>query len=122
MVRTCNSRGEARRDSSMNIELHIERLVLDGLDVGPRDRRTLHAAIESELSRLLASGGLSSQLLSGGALRSLGAGEIQVTKQISGAQLGNQIAQAVHSGIGAEAASPQAHFSSKAIGPAKTFS
>lgn len=105
----------------MNIELHIERIVLDGLDVKPRDRWTLRAAVESELARLLARGGLSSQLLSGGALRSLSAGEIQVPMQTSGAQLGNQIAQAVHSGIGAEGASPRSQFSSNPIGTSKTF-
>lgn len=102
----------------MNIELHIERIVLDGLDVGPRDRRTLQATIETELVRLLTSGGVSSQLLSGGALRSLSAGEIQVPIRASGAELGNQIAQAVHSGIGAEG---DGQFSSNPNGPSNIF-
>jgi hypothetical protein len=105
----------------MNIELHIERIVLDGLDVGPRDRPTLQATIESELVRLLTSGGVSSQLLSGGALRSLSAGEIQVPIRASGAELGIQIAQAVHSGIGAEGANSRSQFSSNPIGTGKVF-
>jgi len=86
----------------MNIELHIERLILDGLQVEPRDRSPLLAAVQVELTRLLAAGGLRSELLSGGALRSIGAGEIQVTNQIDPLQLGNQIAQAVHGGVGVE--------------------
>ncbi|HBB87631.1 MAG TPA: hypothetical protein DC047_08465 [Blastocatellia bacterium] len=86
----------------MNIELHIERMVLDGLQVAPRDRAHLQAAVENELARLLAAGGLRSELLSGGAMRSLGAGEIQVTNNMSPLRLGNRIAQAVHGGVGAE--------------------
>lgn len=88
----------------MNINLHIERLILDGLQVEPRHRAELRAALETELSRLLAAGGLRSELLSGGAMRSLGAGEIQVTNNISPVHLGNQIAQAVHGGVGADTA------------------
>jgi len=89
----------------MNIELHIERLVLDGLQVEARDRAHLQAAVEAELTRLLTTGGLRSELLAGGALRSLGAGEIQATHGSTALHLGNQIAQAVHSGIGGENAS-----------------
>lgn len=88
----------------MNIELHIERLILDGLTVEPGQRAEVQAAVEAELTRLLATGELNPELLSGGAVRSLGAGEIQVTNQTSAAQLGNHIAQAVHSGIGTEGA------------------
>lgn len=86
----------------MNIKLHIERIVLDGLQVAPRDRAQLQAAVEVELARLLAAGGLRSELLSGGAMRSLGAGQIQVTNNMSPLHLGNRIAQAVHGGVGAE--------------------
>ena len=84
----------------MNINLHIERLVLDGLPVSQRDRLQLQAAVEAELTRLLATGGLRSELLSGGAMRSLGAGEFQVSNNMSPRDLGNQIAHAVHSGVG----------------------
>jgi hypothetical protein len=88
----------------VNIELHIERLVLDGLQVAPRDRAHLQAAVEVELTRLLAAGGLRSELLSGAAMRSLGAGEIHVTNNMSPVHLGNRIAQAVHGGVGADTA------------------
>lgn len=91
----------------MNIELHIERLILDGLQLEPRDRSHLQAAVEGELTRLLAAGGLRSELLSGVAVRSLGAGEIHMTNQMSAAHLGNHIAQAVHGGIGARTRGPR---------------
>jgi hypothetical protein len=38
----------------MKINLHIERLVLDGLPIERRDGPTVQAAIEQELGRLLA--------------------------------------------------------------------
>lgn len=88
----------------MKIELHIERLILDGLQVGRGERADLQASVEAELSRLLMSGGLRSELLSGVRVRSLAGGEIHLTNQPTGAQLGNHIAQAVHSGIAAETA------------------
>jgi hypothetical protein len=88
----------------VNIELHIERLILDGLQVAPRDRAHLQAAVEAELTRLLAADGLRSELLAGGAMRSLGGGEIQVTNNMGPLHLGNRIAQAVHGGVGAETA------------------
>ena len=87
----------------MNIELHIERLVLEGLEIEPRHRSPLQAALEGELERLLATDGLRSELLSGGAIRSLSAGEIHVTNQMSPLHLGHRIAQAVHGGIGPNA-------------------
>lgn len=88
----------------MNIELHIERLVLDGLPVSPRDHANLQAAVEAELTRLLAVGGLRSELLSGGAMRSLGAREFPVSNNMSPMDLGNQIAHAVHGGVGLDTA------------------
>jgi len=87
----------------MNIELHIERMVLDGLHVEPRDHALLKASVEAELTRLLSVNGLRPEFVSGGAVRSLAGGEIHLTKQISPKNLGNHIAQAVHNGIGIEA-------------------
>ena len=83
----------------MNIELHIERLILDGLQVEPRNRATLQAAVEAELTRLLTTGGLRPELLSGAAVQSIRGREIQVTNQMPAAQIGNQIAHAVAGGI-----------------------
>lgn len=42
----------------MNINLHIERLVLDGVDVPGHRQAALQAALVSELGRLLAADGL----------------------------------------------------------------
>jgi hypothetical protein len=85
----------------MHIVLHIERLVLNGISVGPGDRRALEQALTGELSQLLMSGGLSPALLGGGALPSIRAGSIALDPIPSGNRLGAQVAHAVHTGIGA---------------------
>ena len=85
----------------MNIELHIERLILDGVAVEPHGREEVKAAVVAELTRLLKVNGLRAELLSSKVPFSPGTGEIQVTRQTAPAQLGNQIARAVHGGIGA---------------------
>ena len=100
----------------MNIELHIERLILDGLTVEPGQRAEVQAAVEAELTRLLATGELNPELLSSGAVRSLGAREIHVTNQTTPAQLGNHIAQAVHGGIGSEPVSQPQSRTANTIG------
>jgi len=84
----------------MNIELHIERLVLDGFTMDPRNRAEVQTAVEEELTRLLMTRGLSAELLSAGSVRSIGAGEINTTNQTSPTQLGNHVAQAVHNRLG----------------------
>jgi len=61
----------------VNIELHIERLTLDGVVVDPGRRFDVQAAVEAELRRLLTAGGVTTELLSSVPF-SLGAGEIQV--------------------------------------------
>lgn len=84
----------------MDINLHIERLVLDDISLSPGERPLLQAVVEAELTRLLASGGLSDALQSGGALYNVRATGIQLADGGSPAQLGEQIAGAVYGGIG----------------------
>lgn len=86
----------------MNINLHIERLVLDGLDIAPEQRPVLQAALEGELSRLLTERGLSPGLAQGVAVPRLSAGDMQIPGASSPIELGRQIAQSVYGGIGRE--------------------
>ena len=83
----------------MNVNLHIERLVLDGIDVEPAHRPLLQAAVEAELGRLIAEGGAGG-LAAGGAVPSLRAGGFQMGGDGNPRQLGRQIAGAVYGGIG----------------------
>jgi len=86
----------------MNINLHIERLVLNGLEIAPEQRPVLQSAVETELSRLLTEGGLSPRLAQGIAVPRLSAQDIQTTDANNPTQLGHQIAQSVYRGIGHE--------------------
>lgn len=83
----------------MNINLHIERLILDGLPLEHRDGALVKAAAEAELGRLLAADGLTGGLNSGGAVASVSAPGIQLANNSSPRKLGQQIARALHRGI-----------------------
>jgi hypothetical protein len=109
----------------MKIEVAIGRLVLDGVDLAPGEEPRLRAAVEAELGRLLAHGGLDPRLLGGGALASLSAAPIrlpavqapgppatgfpheqhstpeppQAAAGVSGTRLGQQIGRAVYGSL-----------------------
>ncbi len=86
----------------MNVNLHIERLVLDGVGIEPGQRHLLKTSVEKELTRLLAESGLSSGLAAGVALPGIGAGNIQFNDGGNPAQMGQKIAQSLHGGISRE--------------------
>ena len=84
----------------MNVNLNIERLVLEGFSLRPGEQLLVRASIERELSRLLSEGGVSPQLLSGGAVPRLAAGDMRLTGAESPKQIGAQIARSLYGGIG----------------------
>ena len=84
----------------MNINLHIEWLVLDGLPIGHSQGSLVKAAVEAEFTRLLIENGLAPNFQSGGAVPSVKADGIQVTNDGSPVDLGQQIARVVYGGIG----------------------
>jgi hypothetical protein len=84
----------------MNIRLHIDRLILDGVFLSPRERPHLQAAVEKELGRLLAERGIGVGLENGVALDAVRGGAVQLPQNPSGKGLGKQVAQAVYGGIG----------------------
>jgi hypothetical protein len=90
----------ARAGESPEIRLHVERLILDGVNVPPGQGHLLQASVEAELARLLAEGGVSPRLAAGGALPQVFAKSIQWTNDSDVVGLGGQIAQSVYGGIG----------------------
>jgi hypothetical protein len=84
----------------MNVRLHIDRLVLDGVPLPAAGRPQLQAAIESELTRLIGSGGISAELASGIAVPSVRAPEIHIARDAKPAQMGSAIARAIYGGVG----------------------
>lgn len=84
----------------MNLAVHIERLVLDGADLGGGQPQLLQAAIQVELARLLGEGGLAPALAQGAAVARLSGPVFDVREGGGAAQAGRQIAAAVYRGIG----------------------
>ena len=91
---------EARDGQPSIVTLHIERLIVDGIDIASGQRHLLIAAVETELGRLLSEGGVAPQLTNGGALARIVSPAIQLKGGDGPAQLGRQIAGAVYGGIG----------------------
>ena len=85
----------------MNINLHIERLVLDGVDIASGQNDLLQASVTNELTQLFKSGGLASNLFAGVSLNSVTTNSIQLSDGKSRA-LGQQIATSVYGGIARE--------------------
>ena len=83
----------------MNIQVTIERLVLDGLSVLPAERPALRQSIETELARLLAEDGPVPSLSAGLAVRQLDGGTVLLAREQDSAGLGRQIARAVYGGM-----------------------
>lgn len=86
----------------MNIHLHIDRLVLNGLDMPANSGDVIRIAVEREIARLLSARGLASSLESGTAVPSVRAPEINGMG--SPAQVGTAIGRAVYGGIGSSSA------------------
>lgn len=84
----------------MNMSIHIERLILDGLSLPYRDRSRLQAAVEEELARWLVSGSLAVDLRSPGMLSRVTGGVVEVNGEEEPGLLGKRIAQAIYRGIG----------------------
>ena len=85
----------------MSINVHIERLILDGLPLERHQAPLVQSAVEAELAQLLAAEGLASGFRSGGhATPRVEAPGIQLASDSNAAHIGQQIARAVYGGIG----------------------
>ena len=84
----------------MNIHVHIERLIMDGLSDYDGQGPVIKSTVEAELTRLIAAQGMNPDFQFGGAVPSVKAEGIQVTNDSNSVNLGHQIARAVYGGIG----------------------
>jgi hypothetical protein len=82
----------------LDIHLHIDRVVLEDVTLPPGGRAALGTALEAELSRLLAAGGLAEAWQAGAAVPRLAAGPVSLAG--SPADLGVGIARSVYVGLG----------------------
>ena len=85
----------------MDINVHIERLVLDGVDIEPGQGDLLQASVIRELTQLFNSGGLASSLIGGASVSRVATNNIQFSDG-KPQSLGQQIAKSVYGGIGRE--------------------
>ncbi len=85
--------------SGMNINLHIDRLVLDGISIQHDQRAGLKTTIENELERLLLSNGIDSGMQSSKSVHAVTGSSIFIEKP-DPLKTGQQIAGSVYRGIG----------------------
>jgi hypothetical protein len=80
-----------------NIELHIEELVLEGLEGS--DHRIIGEAVERELSRLFAEQGVPPSLENGGKIDNLDGGAFEMTPGSRAEVVGSRVARTVYGGL-----------------------
>lgn len=86
-----------------SVELVMEELVLHGFP--PADRRRIAAAVERELARRIAAGGLPPELAAGGALARLDGGSFAVERGMKPDAIGARVAQAILASAGGPSSS-----------------
>ena len=84
----------------MSVRIHIERLVLDGLPLSPAEGPLVKAAVEAELTRLVAEGTLRPEVLAGGEIGRQTGGVVRMAEGGTARETGAGIARAVYGGIG----------------------
>jgi hypothetical protein len=88
----------------MKLDLHIERLVIDGSPLGPGQEGVLERAVAEELRGLLLAGGIDGLgelggLAEGGARPTLAGGSVDWRPASGAGGLGRAIARAAHDGL-----------------------
>ena len=81
----------------MKIDFQIDKIVLEGIELSPRELGQLKASIESELRQRVDSDGLST--IQDNHQQGLRSESVNLPKQISGRGLGSQIASSVVKGL-----------------------
>lgn len=87
------------RDGLVNVNIYIERLVLNGLSISYHQQPLLQAAVETELTHLFTTNGMANGLLTGSAVSHISVGDIQLADDSDPTNLGQQIARAVYEGL-----------------------
>jgi len=83
----------------MNVDVRIDRIVVDGITLAAHDETPFRDAVEHELSRLLKRG-VSDEIAASPAYASLRAPSIELRAAPSARELGRDVARAVYRSIG----------------------
>jgi hypothetical protein len=81
---------------AMKVNLHIDRLVLEGFSRA--EGRTVGAALERELARLIDRGGLPAHLHSATPIPRLDSGSLNLSPQTRPGTVGRQLARQIYGG------------------------
>lgn len=82
----------------MNLELHIEELILHGFPAS--DRHIISTAMQHELSRLFTEQGVPRSLSQGGTINQIDGGSFEMATGTRADAIGTQIAQSIYGGLG----------------------
>jgi len=83
----------------MNINLHIERLVLEGVGVKLHQKNEMKVAVEAELRQLLINQGIGSTMESSSNCQLVKGDSISIENISKPTSIGHQIGSAVYKGI-----------------------
>ncbi len=83
----------------MNINLHIKRLVIDGISIDPHRLDALKCATQCEIATQLRTHGLGSSMASQHMNKPLDGGRISISNTLEPGRIGRQIGKAVFRGI-----------------------
>jgi len=81
----------------MNMKILIDRIVLDGENLSPSQRRCLQTDIETELAHLLTANGIPERLKYGGTVSNLSVHVDDVPSGMHSVKLGQNIAHSIYS-------------------------
>lgn len=90
----------------MNVEVHIEELVLH--DFPPEHSHRIGEAVQNELARLFTERGVPPSLTGGGEVPRLDAGAFQIDPETGVEALGARVARSLYGGLNLNAARPLA--------------
>ena len=88
----------------MPIALHIERLVVEGIAIHPRERAVLVQSIAGELERLIGERGLNESVQAGFAIPSLKTAPVELSSPFDAASCGVAVAGALFQNLGSDEA------------------
>jgi hypothetical protein len=83
----------------MNVNLHIERLVLEGLSLDSRGGALVQEAVQTELARLLAEGEPALRSFASTAMPSVKGAPVNASPAESPPRLGSAIARSIHGAL-----------------------
>ena len=84
----------------MNINMHIERLIIDGVDIRPNQKKELLLVLEATLKQQLLNHGVNSKMISNHNRNSVTGDAITFGTNPDTVNLGQLIGKAVYRGIG----------------------